>query len=50
MTETQMDRIENMLKVLIGTNTSIELPGNPGDKKALRSRVETYTSNASGSP
>jgi len=44
MAETQLDRIENMLKILVQANTTIELTGTTTEKKDLRTKVQSYTS------
>jgi len=43
---TQLDRIENMLKVLIEALTTIDLAGNTTQQKSLRNEVEKYTREA----
>lgn len=48
MTETQMDRIENMLKQLIASCTTIEMKGTPAEKTARVQRIQDYDSKAVG--
>ena len=43
MVETQTDRIENMLKILIKANTTIQLTGNNADEISLKSTVGAHT-------
>ena len=42
MAETQSDRIENLLKILIETQTTISLTGTSAEKKELVDRAKTY--------
>lgn len=39
---TQLDRIENMLKILLEAKTSIKLDGSEDDAKSLREEVKKY--------
>ena len=50
MVETQLDRIENMLKILIQTNTGIEFKGAEIDNMSLSARVKNYNKKEVGSP
>jgi hypothetical protein len=43
MVETQLDRIENMLKVLTEARTTILLTGSDGDKDTCIARVAGYS-------
>lgn len=42
MVDTQLDRIENMLKILVGADTTIELEGTIEESKELRDKVKSY--------
>ena len=42
MVDTQLDRIENMLKIVVGATSTVELDGTPQDGKDLRNKVKEY--------
>ncbi len=48
MAETQNDRIENMLKILVGAITTVDMKGTDSEKKELRNTVSNYTSKKEG--
>lgn len=44
MAETQLDRIENMLKAILGATTTVNLKGTDEDRIELRTHLETNIS------
>lgn len=48
MTETQLDRIENMIKIILQATTTAELVGTNTDSENLKTAVKKYPKTPQG--